>query len=215
MLPARDPYDENVFINCPFDREYAPIFDAIVFTVIDCGFRPVCARERMNSAQIRIDKIAEFIRDSRYSIHDLSRTETGGRQSLPRFNMPLELGIALGCSKFGEGKQRNKSLLILDKRRFRYHKFISDISGQDVGEHRDSPARAAAAVRDWLRAESGLQDIPGSEYIRARYRAFKRDLPQVARMARLNPTKLTYVDYCFTISEWLKANARAELPSGG
>jgi hypothetical protein len=41
------------------------IFNAIVFTVFDCGFRPVCARERMNSAQIRIDKITDLIRDSR------------------------------------------------------------------------------------------------------------------------------------------------------
>lgn len=94
MGVSRRVYEQNVFINCPFDREYSAIFDAIVFTVFDCGFRPVCARERMNSAQIRIDKITDLIRDSRYSIHDLSRTEVDERYSLPRFNMSLELGIA-------------------------------------------------------------------------------------------------------------------------
>ena len=26
-------YDLNVFINCPFDRDYLPLFDAILFTV--------------------------------------------------------------------------------------------------------------------------------------------------------------------------------------
>jgi hypothetical protein len=28
----------HVFINCPFDRTYKPIFDAIVFAVRDLGF---------------------------------------------------------------------------------------------------------------------------------------------------------------------------------
>jgi len=208
MGVSRRVYEQNVFINCPFDRDYSAIFDAIVFTVFDCGFRPVCARERMNSAQIRIDKITDLIRDSRYSIHDLSRTEVDERYSLPRFNMPLELGIALGCMKFGAGRQREKTALILDRRRYRYHKFISDIAGQDISEHDNSPTRASEVVRNWLRTESGLRDIPGAEYITARYRRFKRNLPAVAAVAHLNARRLTYVDYCYTISEWLKTNAR-------
>ena len=208
MAVSRRVYDQNVFINCPFDRDYEPIFDALVFAVFDCGFRPVCARERMNSAQIRIDKITDLIRDSRYSIHDLCRTEFDERYSLPRFNMPLELGIALGCMKFGRGRQRDKSALILDRHRYRYHKFVSDIAGQDISEHNNQPTRVIEVVRNWLRTESGLLDIPGAEYITARYRRFKRNLPAVAAVARLNPARLTYVDYCYTISEWLKANAR-------
>jgi hypothetical protein len=208
MAISRRVYEQNVFINCPFDRDYTPIFEALIFTVFDCGFRPVCARERMNSAQIRIDKITDLIRDSYYSIHDLCRTETDERYSLPRFNMPLELGIALGCMKFGHGRQRDKSALILDRRRYRYHKFISDIAGQDISEHNNRPARAVEVVRNWLRTESGLRDIPGAEYITARYRRFKRNLPAFAAVAHLNPRRLTYVDYCYTISEWLKTNAR-------
>ena len=37
-MPAAE-YDRNVFINCPFDNAYAPIFEAIVFAVHDAGFR--------------------------------------------------------------------------------------------------------------------------------------------------------------------------------
>jgi len=208
MAVSKRVYEQNVFINCPFDRDYTPIFDAVVFAVFDCGFRPLCARERMNSAQVRIDKITDLIRDARYSIHDLSRTEVDERYSLPRFNMPLELGIALGCMKFGAGRQRQKSALILDRHRYRYHKFVSDIAGQDVSEHGNRPERAIEVVRNWLRTESGLLDIPGAEYIRSRYRRFKRNLPEIASVAHLNPRRLTYVDYCYTISEWLKTNAR-------
>jgi hypothetical protein len=87
------------------------------------------------------------------------------------------------------------------------HKFVSDISGQDVREHRDRPNRLIGVVRDFLRTESGLNDIPGDGYISTRYRRFQRDLPEIARVARLNPAKLTYVDYCETIKRWLDLNA--------
>ena len=32
MIPGRDPptFDESVFLNCPFDAEYAPLFRAMV-----------------------------------------------------------------------------------------------------------------------------------------------------------------------------------------
>jgi hypothetical protein len=206
MTVSQSQYDRSVFINCPFDEQYTPLFEAIVFTIFDCSFQPLCARKRMNSGQVRIDKIVELIRDSRYSIHDLSRTETSGRYSLPRFNMPLELGIALGSVRFGTGRQRNKSMLILDRRRYRYHKYISDIAGQDISEHRDQPSRAIAAVRDWLRTESDLVDIPGADNIVERYRQFRRELPPITRLASLNYRKLTFADYRWAISEWLERN---------
>src|SRR4051794_11626672 len=178
----------------------------MIFTIFDCGFRPVCARERMNSAQMRLDKILGMIRDSQYSIHDLSRTALDPHFSLPRFNMPFELGIAVGCSRFGAGKQRAKSILIVDARRHRYQRFISDIAGQDISEHRNRVPRLIEVVRDWLRTESRLTDIPSAEFIVRRYRAFRKDLSRVATVVRLDADRLTYLDYCFTISEWLKIN---------
>ncbi|MEA2238824.1 MAG: hypothetical protein QOC81_3548 [Thermoanaerobaculia bacterium] len=32
-----DEYERNVFINCPFDDDYAPLFEAIVFAINDAG----------------------------------------------------------------------------------------------------------------------------------------------------------------------------------
>ena len=39
MTSRKTPYRDSLFINCPFDEEYLPIFRAIVFTVAACGFR--------------------------------------------------------------------------------------------------------------------------------------------------------------------------------
>jgi len=58
---ARVRYELNVFINFPFDDAYAPIFDALIFSIFDCGFIPRCALEISDSSQIRIEKIQTII----------------------------------------------------------------------------------------------------------------------------------------------------------
>src|SRR5437867_12511026 len=71
---ARNKYDKGVFINCPFDRQYKPLFEAIVFAVFDCGLWP-SALEIDDASEVRIDKIFKIIADCKYGVHDISRTE--------------------------------------------------------------------------------------------------------------------------------------------
>jgi hypothetical protein len=195
-------FDRNVFINCPFDSDYAPLFEAIVFAVHDAGFRPTCARERLDSSEIRLHKIAKLIAQSRYSIHDLSRTQFDRDTTLPRFNMPLELGIDIGCKVFS-APHREKSLLIFDSEQYRFQKYVSDISGQDIHRHNNEPRNAVARVRDWLRAESGVKTIPGGKAIYERYSQFRDDLPAICAELRLDVTDLAFVDFSYTIAYWL------------
>ncbi len=129
---AATRYSESVFLNVPFDAKYQPLFDALVFAVFDCGFVPRVALEDDDSTQVRIDKIYKLIAGSKYGIHDISRTGLDGTSRLPRFNMPLELGIFLGAKAYGTGRHRAKRGLILDRQPFRYQRFCSDISGQDI-----------------------------------------------------------------------------------
>lgn len=150
---ARSPapgYDESVFINCPFDEGYKPLFEAVVFTVLNCGYTPRCALELSDSGQVRIAKINALIAGCRFGIHDVCRTELDPVNSLPRFNMPLELGLFLGCQTFGSRKHRDKSCLIFDTERYRYQKFVSDIAGQDIKAHGQDARRVIKGIRDWL-----------------------------------------------------------------
>ena len=45
-------FADCVFVNCPFDAEYWPIFEAIVFGILDCGFTPRSALEFRGSTAI-------------------------------------------------------------------------------------------------------------------------------------------------------------------
>ena len=197
-------FDRNVFINCPFDAAYAPIFEAIVFAVKRAGFEPRCARERLDSSQIRLHKIIELIRISRYSIHDLSRTELDEGTFLPRFNMPLELGIDLGCKAFSRRHAR-KSLLIFDAEQYRFQKYVSDIGGQDIHQHGNQPKIAVTRVRDWLRAESNNASIPGGSTIYAGYLEFRKTLPRTCKRLRLDVDALTFSDLSRLTAIWVEA----------
>jgi hypothetical protein len=157
-------YDRSVFINCPFDPPFQPIFQAIVFSIEDCGFLTRCALEVEDSADLRANKIIRIIKSCALGIHDISRTELNA-EGLPRFNMPYELGLFIGCKEFGSGKHKNKSALILDREPHRYAKYISDIAGQDIQFHGNDVPLVIKRVRNWLASNSRGNYIPGSDMI--------------------------------------------------
>lgn len=197
-------YNDNVFINCPFDSAYKHLFDAMVFAVHDCGFIPRCALEEEDASEVRIDKIYNIIADCRYGIHDISRTELDKDSGLPRFNMPLELGIFLGAKKFGIEEQKRKKCLVLDTERYRFQQFISDIAGQDIQSHNNSSSEVIMRVRNWLRTASRRETIPSGSIIWERYQEFIEKLPQTAREARLIPEELIFNDYTLLVAQWLE-----------
>lgn len=192
-----------VFINCPFSRDYQEHFRAIVFAVVRSGFRPRCALETDDGTQNRFDKICEIVRDCRLGIHDISKTEPDKKTGLPRFNMPLELGVFLGAKKFGQGSQRRKRCIILDREPFRYQKFMSDISGQDIHTHKNDIDILIVQIASWLRAESNDKSVPGGKVITKEFRMFSNALPKIAKDQQLTVDELTYPDYLYLAAEWI------------
>ncbi len=207
---ARDRYKESVFLNVPFDDDYKPLFEAMVFSVFDCGFVARSALEISDSIARRIDRICDLIAACKYGIHDISRTELDKQHRLPRFNMPLELGIFLGAQRFGSSKHRSKRALILDRKRYRYQEFCSDIAGQDIGAHAKQVKRVIRCIRDWLRGQPEVQQImlPGSDHMHRRYGRFRRELPKLCRELKLDLEDLTFNDYIQLVSAWLQENPR-------
>ena len=201
-------YDTNVFVNCPFDDAYQPMLDAIVFAVHDCGFLARCALEEEDSGTVRVTKLYDMIADCRFGIHDISRTELGGVSKLPRFNMPLELGVFLGAKQYGRPRQREKRCLILDREKFRYQRYLSDLGGQDIRAHGDDPAAAIRGVRDWLShfAPPGVT-LPGGRKVADRYAAFRANLPTILAPAGIEPDELIYNDYTTFVVAWLREHS--------
>jgi hypothetical protein len=164
-------FEKNVFINCPFDKKYFPLLRPLLFTVIYLRFKPRIALEAIDSGDLRLTKIVELIRNSRLSIHDLSRSEAVTAGELFRLNMPFELGIDFGCRLFGKPNQRKKRALVLEAKPHRYKAAISDLAGADIACHDDEPYQVIGVVRGWLKNVS-LEHADGPALIASAFTDF-------------------------------------------
>jgi hypothetical protein len=199
-LAAKKP----VFINCPFDPDYKALFQAIVFAVLKCGYQPRCALEVVDSGGTRIAKIEAIIEECSLGIHDISRTELDAANKLPRFNMPLELGLFLGAKRFGDASQKRKRCLVLDTERYRYQKFMSDIAGQDIEGHGNDVETLIGRVRSFLNnAKRGAPLLSGAAIFEA-YQRFQAELPDICAKLEIEPHGLEFKDLAWVVGEWMK-----------
>jgi hypothetical protein len=87
--------EEDVFLNIPYDARFENLLLAYIAGICAFGFTPRATLE-IPFGQRRLDRILLLIRQSRYSIHDLSRVQLDrNAPPTPRFNMPFELGSPL------------------------------------------------------------------------------------------------------------------------
>ena len=168
--------ERDVFINCPFDHKYRPMFNAMVYTVIRSGYVVRCALEADNSGEQRFDKICRIIGECKLAIHDISCTELDGDPPLPRFNMPLELGIYFGAVQYGGKVQAGKSCIIFDREQHRFRRYISDLGGQDIHAHADDIPTMIRELATWLRTLPGGVNVGGGAAIAAEYEKFASDI---------------------------------------
>jgi len=166
-------FENSVFVNCPFDEDYAAILQSVLFCLVYLGMVPSIATERIDSGDVRVEKIIELIKSSKYSIHDLSRCQAEKAGDYFRLNMPFELGIDYACRKFCEPPFDKKRILILEEKRFRYQAALSDVAGCDIMVHGGDFGKAIRQVRNWLVSEGSGVSRDGASRIWGAYFDFQ------------------------------------------
>ena len=139
----------QVFLNHPYDREYAPLGEAISFAVVAGGLLPVTARDLSAPDKPRLYALVEAIRACRYSVHDLSRCTGEGPANFARMNMPLEMGMGMYHALSTQLFEHRCSFLVATP--YDHQRFASDLAGLDPLCHEGDAKQALAAVYDWLR----------------------------------------------------------------
>jgi hypothetical protein len=157
-------YEKNVFINCPYDRNYNDLLRKMIFTITFLGYKVQIVSGNQNSGELRINKILELVKLSKFSIHDISRNQASRRNDFFRLNMAFELGIDFGCKSLHDD-HRSKKFLILDKEKYVYQKSLSDMSGFDITHHNNDPFKLIEIVRNWFVNEENLQQVPSPHQI--------------------------------------------------
>jgi hypothetical protein len=136
----------------------------------------------------------------------------GNRCGVPRFNMPMELGIHLGARLFGSGRHKRKRTLILEAQPHRYDAALSDISGQDIEVHATIPPRQFRRVRNWLPEPRNPTEppLPGAAAMLGDYRQFQTEIGALPAARRLDALdELPHSDFLFAVRDWITTRDKA------
>lgn len=172
FLNANSDFSKNVFINCPFDESYKSLLKPLLFTIKKLGLSPRIALERYDSGEVRLSKIKELVEESKYSIHDLSRTKSKTSNEYYRFNMPFELGLDLGCRYFHNNTiYKDKKFLILEGEPYSTQKALSDMSFADCKCHYNDAEKLITSIRHWF-SELGFIKLQSPSTIWEDYNIF-------------------------------------------
>jgi hypothetical protein len=210
-------YDKNVFINCPFDKDYLKLLKPLLFSIIYAGYTPRLALESSDSGELRLEKILGLIRNSQLSIHDLSRLQAAKHNDFYRLNMPFELGLDYSARCFRK-ELSNKKFLILETQKYDYMKAISDINGLDIKSHDDEPERIVECVINWFSETLRLWRLGSSKEIwyifqdfntylfNEKYHKYLKEYDdrKSEDFARHEIERLPIPEYIFEIEEYLK-----------
>ncbi len=109
---------------------------------------PRSALESGTVGEPRLARITRTIFSSRYSIHDLSRCTGEGGENFARFNMPLELGMAMARRYMGAAEDHD--WLVLVPKGHAYLRFVSDLAAYDPATHEGTIDSVVYAVVTWL-----------------------------------------------------------------
>jgi hypothetical protein len=100
------------------------------------------------------------------------------------------------------GNYKEKVLLVLDREKYRWQKFISDLAGQDPVCHENRPEKMITHVRNWLVENGRNKKLPGGDYVFGQFKLFQQDLPQIRRSLKFDE-RLCFPDYFTTVRTWL------------
>lgn len=148
------------------------MLEAALFCVTYFGLFPRLANERLEAGENRLDKTVEMVRNSKYSIHDLSRCYARNAGDCFRMNMPFEFGIDVGLRRSGTEPLNQKKFMVFEDNRHDLKAALSDISGQDVEFHGCDHEIVIKKVRDFFRVEAKIP-APGPARIEAEYATFQ------------------------------------------
>jgi hypothetical protein len=164
---------ESVFLNIPYDNAFENLYLAYIVGLTQLGLRINATLAIPN--QGRLKTIMDLIEQSNLSIHDLSRIELSS--GIPRFNMPVELGLALYRSRVTRGRHR---VYIFESKPYRTQRSTSDVNGIDPQIHHGTVTGLMAGLRNIFRQPGDVTTVP--EMLTS-YRAVKRKLPKLRKNA--------------------------------
>lgn len=189
----------QVFLNVPEDNRYKPLLHALIFSLVCVGRTPRCAAELAGSGIPRMEKILKLLLRCKFSIHDLSRMR-GGKERLPRMNMPFELGIAYAI-RYVCGRQYEWNHL--EAKQHRIGKTLSNLGGFDPGIHSNKASDLISIVMEWFGSvpAGAHRKLPEKKDVIRLFLTFRRTLANYHHKYHTKPSFRMLVSAAAEIAE--------------
>jgi len=170
----------QVYLNYPFDPSYAALANALHFGVIAAGLLPVCANDLTSPDRVRLEMLVDAIVNCHYSAHDLSRCRGEGDANYGRFNMPIEMGMAMFHAIKSQRIEHRCAIFVSNQRE--HQMFASNLAGLDPIRHSDDDDLLLTGLYEWLRkvVKSPLLNLQPTVAVREKYRSVKSRLAQIS-----------------------------------
>jgi len=195
--------ENAIFINCPFDDEYLPLLRALLFVSRFYGLDVKIASTDLDSKSNRLERIISLMRESKYSVHDLSKLKSVKEDEYYRMNMPFELGLDYGIG--GD----EKVFLIFENEPYKLKIALSDINGWDVRPHLDNPEKLIMEFRKWIVVNRELsKTLKSYSYsdIWYKYNDFYGSFSDFMTIHNLKDEEISVTEYLEYIDTFLKDN---------
>ncbi len=165
----------EVFLNLPYDSKFQNQYLSYICAIYAFGMVPRVTLEIPGGAR-RLDRIFSLIQGCEFSIHDLSRVELDRNEpQTPRFNMPFELGLAVGWEKTRAGRH---VWFVMEAKDYRLEKSLSDLKGTDPYIHGGTIEGVFREIGNAF-VRQGMQ--PSVPQMRSIYRHVKDGVPAILR----------------------------------
>jgi hypothetical protein len=172
----RQNFFPSVFLNVPYDEKFESLFVAYIVGLTRLG-----SRIHVTFAEPgphRLSTIIGLIEKADFSIHDLSRIETSN--GIPRFNMPLELGLSLYRAHLSLKRRRPHRVFLFESTPNRVQQSTSDTNGMDAQIHGNVPDGVMRGLRNLFNKTGGGATV---RQMMASYATVLRKLPRLRQKA--------------------------------
>jgi hypothetical protein len=119
-----------------------------------------------------------LIEKADFSIHDLSRIESSN--GIPRFNMPLELGLSLYRAHLTLRRKRRHLVYLFESTPHRVQQSTSDTNGMDPQIHGNTPEGVMRGLRNLFSQTGSGATV---RQMMASYESVNRKLPRLRQKA--------------------------------
>jgi len=121
------------------------------------GFEPILVTE-LTGSRWRLQRLVDLISRCEFSFHDLSYVNLDGPRRVPRFNIPFELGLAIGLHP-----KLQHQIYVFEAKQHRLQHSLSDANGLDPLIHNRTATGVLRALANGL---SRLDRPPTMELLR-------------------------------------------------